>query len=265
MQDVIGDFWSEVRELHGLLESCRDEAWEIITQFKDWTVNDTILHLYSSDALALASAVNPQRYLLLRQEISAKRQSLSMIEETRARLPHLFGQRLLDAWVSQAAELRDALRKRDPKDRLEWVGPPMSVSMMAIARQMETWAHGQAICDILGIARDTQDRIRNIAEIGVRTFKWSFSNRGLTVPQAPRVELFGPSGQHWLWNEENGVAGEISGSAIEFCWVVTQARNVADTALIVRGETAEHWMQIAQCFAGPAVDPPLPGQRFPLC
>ena len=36
-----------------------------------------------------------------------------------------------------------------------------------------------------------------------------------------------------------------------------------DTALRVGGETARHWMGIAQCFAGPPENPPAPGTRRP--
>ncbi len=48
---------------------------------------------------------------------------------------------------------------------------------------------------------------------------------------------------------------------MEFCQVVAQTRNVADTRLVVKGDTAQRWMQIAQCFAGPPNDPPAKGTR----
>ena len=54
----------------------------------------------------------------------------------------------------------------------------------------------------------------------------------------------------------------IEGSATEFCQVVTQVRNIADTRLKVAGEAATRWMAIAQCFAGPPETPPAPGSRF---
>jgi hypothetical protein len=54
----------------------------------------------------------------------------------------------------------------------------------------------------------------------------------------------------------------IEGDAIEFCQVVAQTRNIADTSLKVAGETAAAWMAIAQCFAGPPETPPPPGSRF---
>ena len=53
----------------------------------------------------------------------------------------------------------------------------------------------------------------------------------------------------------------IEGLAEEFCQVVTQTRNIADTSLIVTGKNAAAWMEIAQCFAGAPETPPAPGTR----
>jgi len=137
----------------------------------------------------------------------------------------------------------------------------MSVRSSITARLMETWAHGQEIYDLLGVERIDGDRIKNIAVLGVNTFGWTFINRGLEVPSpVPQVRLTSPSGQNWVWNE--ATADElVEGSATEFCQVVTQVRNVADTRLRVTGEVASRWMSIAQCFAGPPEDPPAPGAR----
>ena len=78
----------------------------------------------------------------------------------------------------------------------------MGVRMFTTARQMETWAHGQAIFDVMGAPRQPTERLRNIAEIGVRTYGWTFANRGLAAPGlAPFVRLIGPSGAPWEWNE----------------------------------------------------------------
>ena len=74
------------------------------------------------------------------------------------------------------------------------------------------------------------------------------------------MRLVAPSGAIWEFGERRDDE-RIEGSATEFCQVVTQVRNVADTSLRVVGETAGAWMAIAQCFAGPAVDPPAPGAR----
>ena len=104
-------------------------------------------------------------------------------------------------------------------------------------------------------------RIQHIAVLGVKTFGWTFANRGLEAPgDPPYVRLVAPSGEIWEWNEPSQ-SERVSGSAVDFCHVVTQGRNVADTALDVVGDVATRWMAIAQCFAGGAADPPKPGER----
>ena len=133
--------------------------------------------------------------------------------------------------------------------------------MLATARQMETWAHGWEVYDLMKLKRPQSERLKNIATIGVKTYGWTFANRGLETPTPqPKVELSSPNGSTWTWNNET--EGElVSGSAVEFCQVVTQVRNIKDTNLQISGENVTKWMEIAQCFAGPPEDPPEPGSR----
>ena len=127
---------------------------------------------------------------------------------------------------------------------------------------METWAHGQAIFDALGIDRVEHDRLRNIAVMGVNTFDWTFKVNRRDVPAVkPYVRLRSPSGALWEWNDPATVE-RVEGSAVEFCRVVTQTRNLADTTLAVTGGIARQWLERAQCFAGPPEQPPAPGTRF---
>ena len=96
--------------------------------------------------------------------------------------------------------------------------------------------------DVLGLDRPGTDRLRNIAEIGVRTYGWTFANRGQPVPgEAPHVVLLAPSGASWTWNPPSE-SNRVQGSALEFCQVVTQVRNIADTRLAVVGGPATTWM-----------------------
>jgi uncharacterized protein (TIGR03084 family) len=137
----------------------------------------------------------------------------------------------------------------------------MGALSFATARLMETWAHGQDVFDTLHIRRTPKDRLRHIAELGVRTFGWTYSNRGLQIPEDPiRVKLKGPSGDLWTWGPEDG-ENLISGPAEDFCLVVVQRRHVDDTALEVTGGVARDWMEKAQCFAGPPAQGPKPGER----
>jgi uncharacterized protein (TIGR03084 family) len=137
----------------------------------------------------------------------------------------------------------------------------MSVRSSITARLMETWSHAQAVYDLLGVERLDTDRIRNIAQLGINTFGWTFHNRGEAPPgDVPAVRLTAPSGATWEWNVENTL-DLVEGSASEFCQVVAQTRNIADTDLLVSGPVATRWMAVAQCFAGPVETPPPPGAR----
>ena len=64
-----------------------------------------------------------------------------------------------------------------------------------------------------------------------------------------------------LTNEENDL-NFVKGCAVEFCQVVTQTRNIRDTSLKVKGEAAQSWMELAQCFAGKPEKPPGKGERY---
>jgi uncharacterized protein (TIGR03084 family) len=157
--------------------------------------------------------------------------------------------------------MAEQLGASDPKRRLPWFGPDMGVRMFTTARYMETWAHGQDVYDLMRAPRTHTDRIQHIAVLGVKTFGWTFVNRGLEVPgDPPYVRLVAPSGALWEWNEPSE-ANKVTGGAVDFCQVVTQGRNVADTALEVVGDVATRWMAIAQCFAGGPADPPKPRER----
>ena len=154
-----------------------------------------------------------------------------------------------------------AYQQADPSDRVAWVGPSMSARSSITARQMETWAHGQAIADELGIERSEDDRIRNIVVLGVNTFGWSFKVRGMEVPEEPpALRLTSPSGELWEYGSPDSDQ-VIRGMAHEFAQVVTQTRNIADTQLVCEGEVAQLWMKNAQCFAGAPAEPPAQGVR----
>jgi len=255
------DFREEGRALYRLLETLSADDWQRPTLFKGWTVNDVIQHIHAGDLNAMLSATDPAGFMALRADIEAQRASgLSRVEETRRRLDNLEGRALLTRWMESLEELCGVLGAMDPAARLKWVARDMGVRMFTTARQMETWAHGQAIYDLMGMDREASDRIKNIAVIGVRTFGWTFANRDLPVPpNVPYVRLRAPSGAVWEWHEPSNES--VEGDAVEFCQVVTQTRNVGDTSLSVAGETAQRWMAIAQCFAGPPEDPLPPGAR----
>ncbi len=140
--------------------------------------------------------------------------------------------------------------------KLLWFGPPMSAASMATARLMETWAHGLDVADALGVHRPATARMRSIAHIGVRTRDYAFVVHGLTPPTDPfRVTLRAPDGDTWAWGPEDATQ-RVTGSAEDFCALVTQRRPRGELDVVADGPDAERWLEIAQAFAGP----PGPGR-----
>jgi len=104
---------------------------------------------------------------------------------------------------------------------------------------------------------------RHVAHLGVLTRGYSFRNQGRAVPtEDVRVELRSPSGEPWIWGDASAT-NRVTGSARGFCLVVTRRRHAADTDLVIEGDVARQWMEIAQAFAGPPGPGRQPGQFSP--
>lgn len=255
------DFRDECDALHALLAPLPDAGFARPTRFKGWTIDDILGHLHFWNAAADRSLHDEAGFLELLGRVLSVGVTTGMRAFEDRENGGLKGQRLLAAWRDTYIRTAGHFAATDPKRRLKWAGPDMSARSSITARLMETWAHGQAAYDLLGVERVDTDRIRNIVVLGVNTFGWTFVNRKLPVPaDAPHVRVTAPSGAVWTFNEPSET-NLVEGSATEFCQVVAQTRSLVDTKLRVVGETAAGWMAIAQCFAGPPVDPPAPGSR----
>jgi uncharacterized protein (TIGR03084 family) len=257
------DFRDECDALHQLLAGLDDADFERCSRFKQWSINEVLIHLHHWNWAVEQALVDEPGFMRTVAELKAFRQTGTMRAFEKRWAGPLHGQALLAAWRQQYRQVADRFAGVDPRQRLKWSGPDMSARSSITARLMETWAHGQAVYDLLGVERTDTDRIRNIAVLGINTFGWTFTTHQQPLPALrPQVRLTAPSGTLWSWHEEAGEGDLIEGSATEFCQVVTQVRNIADTRLRVVGEAASRWMAIAQCFAGSAETPPAPGTRF---
>lgn len=256
------DFLAESEALAELLEPLADADFERRTRFKTYTVHDVVAHLHLFNWAADLSLRDAEAFQDWWKPFAAEvMKGRSMPELTDEWLEGDRNRAVFERWRAFLPGMTERFAAADPKARVPWAGPSMSVRSSITARLMETWAHGQAIYDLLGVVREDADRIRNIAHLGVSTFGWTFANRGEEPPgPVPRVTLAAPSGDTWEWNPDNETDA-VEGSATEFCQVVTQTRNIADTKLAVTGPVARRWMSVAQCFAGGVEDPPPPGTR----
>jgi uncharacterized protein (TIGR03084 family) len=258
------DFRAEADVLHEFLTTLPAADWDRPTGFLGWTPWDVVAHLHYFDLVSRLSlegeeAFQPKRDALIKKLMARQTNR----EIARGELGELTPEALLEKWQTTYVKLTNELSASDPKRRLPWFGPDMGVRMFTTARYMEVWAHSQEIYDLLGVERTYDDRIRNIVAIGMKTFGWTFVNRGEEVPgPPPYVRLEAPSGEVWEYGEPSDEES-VKGSAVEFCHVVTQGRNIADVNLAVKGSVATRWMAVAQCFAGGAIDPPKAGTRGP--
>lgn len=253
------DFRAESAALCALLSAADASEFDQPTQFKTWTINAVLQHLHFWNMMAVSQVTDEARLVDLLSRVMAHKAGMRGFEN--AYLEGLSGAALLETWKAGYETAAQVYAEADPKQRLKWAGPDMSARSSITARLMETWAHGQEVYDHLGEVRQNQDRIANIVVLGVNTYSWTYKTRGETPPgPMPCLKLTAPSGAFWTYGEENG-GDRITGLAEQFCQVVTQTRNIADTQLRLSGPIAADWMSKAQCFAGPPETPPEPGTR----
>lgn len=256
------DFKTESDALYALMREMDEAAFDAPTQFKGWTLNNVLEHLHMWNWAANESYVDEHNFAAWLSEAMTAIGQSSMRAYEADWNGGVKGRDLLEKWYGFYTDMAARFVEIDPKKRLKWAGPDMSARSSISARLMETWAHGQEVFDQLGAVRDNKDTIRSIAVLGTNTFGWTYATRGETPPgPMPFVKLTAPSGDVW----EFGAASDderIEGAAVDFCQVVTQVRNIADTHLTVTGAVATDWMSKAQCFAGAPETPPAPGTRF---
>ena len=268
LPDLLADLDAEYDDIRAVVGGLADHApeWDLISPAEGWAVRDQISHLAYFDDAGRLAMVDPEVFARSVDEVLAATGDPMEVHLSRGRA--MGGDELLAWWGGAHRAMVDAFAVADPGARVPWYGPSMGVLSFISARLMETWAHGQDVCDALGAQRPVTDRLRHIAHLGVRARPFSYMVRGREVPEG-RIDVVvtGPGGDEGRWeigedggastDGENGgpatatATATITGSALDFCLAVTQRRNVADTDLVVTGALAEDWMSIAQAFAGP--------------
>jgi uncharacterized protein (TIGR03084 family) len=255
---ILNDLSDEHRALEALVADLDDKGWETETPAEGWNVRDQIGHLAFFDeqaALALSDAEGfAENLKVIAADVGA------YMDRSVQKGRELGNQGTLEWWRSARGEMLGASKGVDPKARIPWYGPPMSPASFFSARMMETWAHAQDVADALGLERTTGSRIRHVAHLCVLSRRHSYAVNGMDDPTTDVfVVLGGPEGETWSWGEHHA-ADRISGTAEEFCLVVTQRRHPDDTQLVVEGDEARLWMSVAQAYAGPPGSGRKPGQ-----
>ncbi len=246
---LVEDLREESAALDALVACLPPERWLTPTPAPGWTIAHQIGHLLWTDRVALMTLTDEQAFRQLAADsLSAP---LTFVDDAAEQTAAAPPDELLAEWRSARTELHAALRAVPDGRRLAWFGPPMSATSMATARLMETWAHGLDVADALGVRIAPSPRLKPIAHLGVRTRDFAFTVHGLTPPAEPfRVELTAPDASLWVWGPEDA-AQKVTGSAFDFCSLVTQRRPRAELDVVAEGPDAQQWLTIAQAFAGP--------------
>ena len=253
-EGVVDDLVAESAALDALVAPLPPADWTTVTPAPGWTIAHQIAHLLWTDRVSLMSITDEPGFIAFVE--SAKDNVEHFVDDAAEELATTPPADLLADWRATRDALHAELRKVPADRKLLWFGPPMSAASMATARLMETWAHGLDVADALDAQLPASERLKSIAHLGVRTRDFAFAVHGLTPPKEPfRVELTAPDGGQWTWGPEDA-AQRVSGSALDFCYLVTQRRPQAELDVVADGPDAERWLGIAQAFAGP----PGPGR-----
>ncbi|CAN5147781.1 TIGR03084 family metal-binding protein [soil metagenome] len=256
LDDLLLDLATESDRLRVTVADLPDTGWTSETPAAGWTIATTIAHLcWTDEAAVLAAHAQQDKAPWDALVLAGMADPTGFVDAAALELGKLPPSDLLARWDAARSALAEALRSVPDGQKMPWFGPPMSATSMVTARFMDTWAHSRDVTDALDITPERTDRIKHVAHIGVRTRGFSFANAGKDVPTTEvRVELTAPSGEVWTWgpDSDDGAAETVRGSAYDFCLLVTQRVHRADTDLIAQGPGADAWLDIAQCFAGPA-------------
>jgi len=237
---LLVDLEAESADLDAIVGEADLDMLSMPTPAAGWSVGDTMGHLWFFDVEGRRALEDPAGFVAGLEELMADPDGyMARHLDTIRRL----GESVLPSWQEERRSIIAALRKTDPAARVPWYGPPMS--------PMSTWAHGQDIVDALGAERRPTDRLRHIAHLGVRTRGFSYSIKGREMPDVEVfVALTSPGiGDEWTWGDP-AAPERITGSALDFCLLVTQRRVLDDLSLTVTGDAANEWMSLAQAFAG---------------
>jgi uncharacterized protein (TIGR03084 family) len=246
---IVDDLRAESDELDELVAELPAERWADATPAPGWTIAHQIAHLLWTDRVALTAITDEAEFATVLGAAATNPRFVDQGAEdiVAAASPA----ELLADWRRTRTRSHDELLAVADGRKLPWFGPPMSAASMATARLMETWAHGLDVADALGVKRPATGRLRSIAHIGVRTRDYAFAVNGLGSPPEPfRFELRAPDGSTWSWGPEDAPQ-RVTGSAEDFCMLVTQRRPRAALNVTAEGADAQQWLGIAQAFAGP--------------
>lgn len=257
-RDVIADLTAEAESVDSLVAGIDAEDWGKATPAPGWTVANQIAHLAFIFRLAGTAASDAELFGAMTAKAAenfegAVNGALREFDGDPAEV-------LLGKWRAERDSAIKALAAYPPDQVVPWLVRPLPPAVLACAGIMECFAHGQDVADALGVTREYTDRLWHLAWFATLTWDFGYQSRGLTTPDVSfRYELTAPSGALWEFGPADAEQ-KITGPAADFCLLVTRRRHRDDLAVTATGADADHWLDIAQAYRGPAGDGRRPGQ-----
>ena len=255
---VIADLTAEAAEVDALVAGLADRDWDRPTPAPGWSIRHQIGHLAFIFRIAGLSAGQPAAFRELTKSLGGGfEQAVNAALEDYVHDP---AEVLLGRWRAERDAGIKALAAVPGDQLVPWLVNPLPPYVLACAGMMELFGHGQDVADALGVRPVRTDRIGHLAGFAVRVRDFGYEARDLTPPEAEvRCELTAPSGRLWAFGPEDATQ-RISGSAEDFCLLVTRRRHRDDLDVRAEGALADQWIGIAQAYRGPAGEGRQPGQ-----
>ncbi|GIJ22958.1 TIGR03084 family metal-binding protein [Micromonospora lutea] len=255
--NVFADLADDCAEFDQLLDTLDPDDWARPTPAVGWEIRHQVAHLSAVFRMAAIAASDAEAFRALTAQLSDDFDANVAVALSR----YLDGgtAALRGRWREEWTTAVEALAGVPAGQVVPWLVRPLPAPVLAAAGMMELFAHGQDVADALGRVPERTDRIRHVVDFAVRTWDFGYLSRGLTpVGQGFRFELTAPSGEVWVHGPPD--AELIEGPAVDLCLLVTRRRHRDDLALRATGVDAEHWLDLAQAYRGPAGPGRRPGQ-----
>ena len=258
LRNVITDLTADADELDRLVADIDASQWQLPTPAEGWTVKHQVGHLAFIFAIAGMAAGEPEAFAAMTAQVGTEPGRFdAAVNGALADYLDDPTDLLLTRWRQAKDTAIKALAAVPADSIVPWLVNPLPPAVLGCAGMMELFAHGQDIADGLGVEREFTDRIGNITGFAVRTWDFGYQSRKLAPPARPfRFELTAPSGALWTFGPEDAT-DRVSGPAVDFCLLTTRRRHRDDLAITAQGAEADSWLDIAQCYRGPAG----PGRR----
>lgn len=256
--DVMTDLAVDARDLDQLVAEIEETTWDWPTPAPGWTIKHQVGHLAFIFRIAGLAAAEPDQFRQLTSQIGDGFDAAvnSALEDYLCYSPA----DLLGRWRRERDRSIEALSSVPQGHLVPWLVNPLPAPVLASAGMMELFGHGQDIADALGVSRQRTDRLFHLVDFIVRTKDFGYFAWNLTPSEDVfHFEVTAPSGDVWTFGPADA-SQHVTGPAIDLCLLATRRRHRDDLALTAIGTAADHWLDIAQAYRGPAGPGRQPGQ-----